>query len=115
MITREEYIAKFLANDEQKNKKVFDTTKEKEKIFADVVIKKITDLIEKLDSRRFYILDMVETRVLSNSELFDEELAKLRQKYDFLEFVVTEHYHYSSNTKINWYLKEERKETNYDH
>ena len=115
MITREEYIAKLLANDEQKNKKVFDITKEKEKIFADVVIKKITDLIEKFDARRFYILDMVESRILGDSELFDEELAKLRQKYDFLEFVVISHYHYSSNTKISWYLKEERKGTNYDH
>ena len=114
MITREEYVAKFLANDEQKNKKVFDTTKEKEKIFADVVIKKITDLIEKLDTRRFYILDMVESRILSHSELFDEELAKLRQKYDFLEFVVISHYHYSSNTKVSWHLKEERKEINHD-
>lgn len=115
MITREEYIAKLLANNKQKDEKLFDILKKEEEEIANTVINNITNLIENADKRRFYELSMVETRVLNHSELFNEKLVELRKKYDFLEFRVITCSNYRDNMRVGWYLKEERKGTNYDY
>lgn len=115
MITREEYIAKLLANNKQKDENwVHPFMKEEEKI-VNTVIESITNLIENVDKRRFYDLTMVETRVVNNSELFNEKLVELRQKYDFLEIRVIKFSDYRggliqlNRIRVAWYLKEERK------
>ena len=110
MITREEYIAKLLANNKQKDENWFNAHKKEEEEIVNTAIKNITNLIENADKRRCYELSMVETRVLNHSELFNEKLVELRKKYDFLEFRVITYSNYRDNMRVGWYLKVEGKE-----